>query len=38
MYTGPGEYMSNIPPWHIFAKYLAQIGMKNEAQFILSQL
>ena len=40
MYTGPDNpgYMSNIPPWRIFAKYLAEMGMENEAEFILAQL
>jgi hypothetical protein len=40
MYTGPDNpgYMSNIPPWYIFAEYLAKMGMKDKAQFILSRL
>jgi hypothetical protein len=40
MYTGADDpgYMSNIPPWEIFAKYLAEMGMENQARFILSQL
>ncbi len=40
MYTGPDDpgYMSNIPPWHVFAKYLAEMGMEDEARYILSQL
>jgi hypothetical protein len=30
--------MSNIPPWRVYAKYLAEIGMKDQAEFILAQL
>jgi hypothetical protein len=40
MYTGPDDpgYMSIVPPWRVYAKYLAKMGMVHEARFILSQL
>ncbi|MFV7769113.1 hypothetical protein [Shewanella marisflavi] len=40
MYTGPSNepYMSNIPPWKVFAEYLAQNGFTNEAKLIMQHL
>ena len=38
LYTGPSEYCSNIPPWPIFAEYLAENGYEDEAELIRSAL
>jgi hypothetical protein len=31
-------YYSNIPPWHIFIKYLEDHGMKEDAALIKSYM
>src|SRR5579872_4754117 len=40
MYTGPDGpvYMSIIPPWRIYAQYLSQNGLDEQARYILSIL
>jgi hypothetical protein len=40
MYTGPDDpgYMSNIPPWRVFAAHLRKIGLGNEADLIFKHL
>ena len=48
MFTGPGggmstdpdpnPYMSNIPSWPVFVKYLAENGYPEEANLILKYL
>jgi hypothetical protein len=40
MYTNPDApgYMSNIPPWRIYASYLIDLGLSEVAAFILARL
>lgn len=40
MYTGPDVpgYMSIIPPWRVYAEYVAKMGMEDAANFILEHL
>jgi hypothetical protein len=40
MYPGADNsvYMSNIPPWRIFIKYLAERGLDDVVEHILSHL
>jgi hypothetical protein len=34
MYTGPGQYMRNIPPLHVFKKVLEQRGLTRYAAML----
>ena len=40
MFTGadPDPYMSNIPPWPVFVKYLFEHGRTQEAEMISKYL
>ncbi|MBW2596000.1 MAG: hypothetical protein JRC93_08500 [Deltaproteobacteria bacterium] len=40
MFTGPDSdpYMSNIPPWPVFVKYLFELGHTLEAEMISKYL
>ena len=38
MYGGPSQYFANIPPWHVFVKYLEEHGKKAEADSIKSAM
>lgn len=38
MSTGPGSYMSNIPPWPIFIRELEARGFSRYADMIKSHI